>query len=150
MSSQSFSQLVTVNLQYNGIKITKQCSNVNCVKSVRIRGWSDAYQQKEQVLVIHVWTKNCLSLSTKERTFQTKEINLFLSVDTKTNLSLWTTKPDHFVESVRVQRFFLVWIFSCIWTEYGDLQCKSPYSLRMWRNIGQTNPECERFSRSWR
>ena len=40
MSSQSFSQLITVNLQYNGIKITKQCSDVNCVKSIRIRGWS--------------------------------------------------------------------------------------------------------------
>ena len=26
MSSQSFSQLLTINLQYNGIKITKQCS----------------------------------------------------------------------------------------------------------------------------
>ena len=33
-------QLITVNLQYNGIKITKQCSDVNCVKSVCIRGWS--------------------------------------------------------------------------------------------------------------
>ena len=40
MSSQSFSQLITVNLLYNDIKITKQCSDVNCVKSVRIRGWS--------------------------------------------------------------------------------------------------------------
>ena len=40
MSSQSFSQLITVNLQYNDIKITKQCSDVNCVKSVCIRGWS--------------------------------------------------------------------------------------------------------------
>ena len=33
MSSQSFSQLIIVNLQYNGIKITKQCSDVNCVKT---------------------------------------------------------------------------------------------------------------------
>ena len=40
MSSQSFSKLITVNLQYNSIKITKQCSDVNCVKSIRIRGWS--------------------------------------------------------------------------------------------------------------
>ena len=38
MSTQSFSQLITVNLLYNDIKITKQCSDVNCVKSVRIRG----------------------------------------------------------------------------------------------------------------
>ena len=32
------SQLITDNLQYNGIKITKQCSDVNCVKSIRIQG----------------------------------------------------------------------------------------------------------------
>ena len=43
MFSQSFSQLITVNLQYNGIKTTKQCSEVNCVKSVRIQGWSGSY-----------------------------------------------------------------------------------------------------------
>ena len=44
MSSQSFRQLITVNLQYSGIKITRQqCSDVNCVKSVRIRGWSGSY-----------------------------------------------------------------------------------------------------------
>ena len=40
MSSQSFSQLITVNIQYNGIKITKQCSDVNYVKSIRIWAWS--------------------------------------------------------------------------------------------------------------
>ena len=40
MSSQSFSQLITINLQYNGIEITKQCFDVNCVKSIRIRDWS--------------------------------------------------------------------------------------------------------------
>ena len=38
--------------------------------------------------------------------------------------------------------------FSRIWTEHGDLQNKFPYSLRMWRNTGQTNPECKHFSRS--
>ena len=39
LSSQSFSQFITVNLQYNGIKIAKQCSDANCVKIIRIRGW---------------------------------------------------------------------------------------------------------------
>ena len=43
MSSQSFSQLLTVNLQYSGIKIMMQCSDVNCMKSVCIRGWSGPY-----------------------------------------------------------------------------------------------------------
>ena len=36
--------------------------------------------------------------------------------------------------------FFIVRIFSRIWTEYRDLQSKSPYPLWMWRNKGQTNP----------
>ena len=43
MSSQSFCQLITVNLQYNGIKITKQCSDVNCMESVCIRSWPGPY-----------------------------------------------------------------------------------------------------------
>ena len=42
MSSQSFSQLKTVHLQYNSIKITKQCYDV-IVKSVCIRGSSCLY-----------------------------------------------------------------------------------------------------------
>ena len=29
----------------------------------------DVDQEKEQLLVIYVWTKNCLSLNTKETTF---------------------------------------------------------------------------------
>ena len=43
MSSQSLNQLITVNLEYNCIKITKQCSDANYVKSVRNRGWSGPY-----------------------------------------------------------------------------------------------------------
>ena len=89
----------------------------------------------------------CLLLNTEETTFQTKKMNLSLSVDAKINLNLWTSKPDHCVESFRIRSFFLVPIFSRIWTEYGDLQSKS---LSMWHNMDQTNPECEHFSRSWR
>ena len=54
-----------------------------------------------------------------------------------TNLSLWATKPDHCVESVLVRSFFLVRMFFRIWAEYGDLQRKSPYSLKMWRKNSQ-------------
>ena len=36
MSPQSFSQLITVNLQYNSIEVKRQCSEVNCVKSIHI------------------------------------------------------------------------------------------------------------------
>ena len=57
-----------------------------------------------------------------------------------TNLSLWTTKPDHCLESVLVWSFFLVQIFFHIWTEYENLQSKCQYSLRMWSNIDQTRP----------
>ena len=71
----------------------------------------DADQQKEQVFVIYVWTNDYLSLNMKETTFWTKEMNLSLSVDRKANLSLWTTKSDQCVESVRVRSFFLVRIF---------------------------------------
>ena len=81
---------------------------------------------------------------------QRNELKMYWSVDTKTNLSFWTAKPDHCVESFRVRSLFLVRIFCCFWTEYGDLQSKSPYSLRMWRNAGQTNQKYESFSRSLR
>ena len=53
----------------------------------------------------------CLLLNTEETTFQTKKMNLSLSVDAKINLTLWTTKPDHCVESFRIRSFFLVPIF---------------------------------------
>ena len=43
ISSQSFSQLLTVNLQYSGIKKTNQCSDVNFVESVCILGWFGPY-----------------------------------------------------------------------------------------------------------
>ena len=45
MSSQSFSRLITVNLNlhFNGIKIVKQCSDIDFVKSVLIWGWSGPY-----------------------------------------------------------------------------------------------------------
>ena len=51
MSSQAFSQLITVSLQYNGIKIRKQSSDFKCVKNFRgyfrgyylIQGWFSPY-----------------------------------------------------------------------------------------------------------
>ena len=38
-------------------------------------------------------------------------MNLSLNVDTKANLRLWTTKPDHCVESAYVWSSFLVRFF---------------------------------------
>ena len=52
---------------------------------------------------------------------------LTLSIDTKINSSLWTTKPDHWVKRIHIRGFFLVRVFFCIWTEYGYLQCKSQF-----------------------
>ena len=48
MSSQSFSQLITVNLQYNGIKITKQCSDINCL-CLDFFFWCDFFPHLELV-----------------------------------------------------------------------------------------------------
>ena len=65
--SKSFSQIITVNLQYHDIKITKQCSDVNCVKIVRIWGLSGSYYAtlwvntgtySETLHVQYKWRKN--------------------------------------------------------------------------------------------
>ena len=69
--------------------------------------WKDTDQQKEEVFAIYVWMENFLSLNTKKTTFSTKEMNLILSLDTKTNLSFWTAKPEHCVKSIYVWSFFL-------------------------------------------
>ena len=47
----------------------------------------------------------------------------------------------------KIRSFF--WsIFSCIWTEYGDLVRKSPYSVRIQENTDQKNSVFGHFSRS--
>ena len=33
-------------------------------------------------------------------------------------------------------------VFFCIWTDYEDLPCKSPYSIRMRENRNQESSEC--------
>ena len=46
-------------------------------------------------------------------------------------------KLSHCVKSVQIRSFF--WsVFSCIWTEYGDLRSNSPYSVWIWENTDQT------------
>ena len=55
--------------------------------------------------------ENFLSLNTKKTTFSTKEMNLILSLDTKTNLSFWTAKPEHCIKSIYVSSFFLLDFF---------------------------------------
>ena len=42
----------------------------------------------------------------------------------------------HCMKSVQIRKFF--WsVFSCIRTEYGDLQSKSPYSVQIQQNTDQ-------------
>ena len=42
----------------------------------------------------------------------------------------------HCLKSVQIWSFF--WsVFFCIWTEYGDLRSKSPYSVRIQNNTDQ-------------
>ena len=49
---------------------------------------------------------------------------------------------------VNVIQSELFWsVLSCIWTECGDLHCKSPYSIQM-RDIDQKNLEYGHFSGS--
>ena len=43
---------------------------------------------------------------------------------------------DHCVKSVPKRSYFW-FVFSCIWTEYGDLLCKSPYSVQIEENTDQ-------------
>ena len=53
----------------------------------------------------------------------------------------------HYVKSVYIRSFF--WsIFFRIRTEYGDLLCKPPYSVRMQKNKDQKNSECGHLLRS--
>ena len=40
------------------------------------------------------------------------------------------------VKSIQIRSFFLS-VFSCIWTEYRDLLCKFPYSVRIQKNTDQ-------------
>ena len=52
------------------------------------------------------------------------------------NLVLTIPLRSHCVKSFQIRRFF--WsVFSAIWTEYGDLRSKSPYSVRIRENTDQ-------------
>ena len=51
----------------------------------------------------------------------------------------WTFRLScnyHCVKSVQMRRFFRS-VFSCIWTKYGDLRSKSPYSVWLQENTDQ-------------
>ena len=53
----------------------------------------------------------------------------------------------HYIKSCPYSEFF--WsVFSGIWTEYGDLRSKSPYSVQMRENADQKNSEYGHFLRS--
>ena len=41
-------------------------------------------------------------------------------------------------------------VFSRIWTEYGEMQSISPYSVQMWKNTDQKNSEFGHFAPSVR
>ena len=50
---------------------------------------------------------------------------------------------------VKVSVFRVFWsAFSRIRTEYGDLLCKSPYSVQMWENRDQKHSKYKHFLRS--
>ena len=43
---------------------------------------------------------------------------------------------------------YLESVFSCIWTDYGDIGIISRYSVRMWENTDHNNSEYGHFSRT--
>ena len=45
-------------------------------------------------------------------------------------------EANRYMKNVQIRRFFW-YVFSCIWTEYGDLLCESPYSFRIQENKDQ-------------
>ena len=47
-----------------------------------------------------------------------------------------TNTNAHCVKSVQMRSFFRS-VLSCIWTEYGDLRCRSPYSVWIQENTDQ-------------
>ena len=53
----------------------------------------------------------------------------------------------HCVKSAQIRSFFW-FVFSCIRTEYGDLQSKSPYTVRIQENADQKKCVFGHFSRS--
>ena len=56
--------------------------------------------------------------------------------------------PNHCVKSAQIQSFF--WpVFSCIRTEYGDLNCKSPYSIRIQKNTDQKKLHIWKLLTQW-
>ena len=66
--------------------------------------------------------------------FEQGEIGHWSSTLQKTQLSHKVNK--HWVKSIQIQSFFWT-AFSCVQTEYGDLQSKYPYSVRKQENTDQ-------------
>ena len=63
---------------------------------------------------------------------------LFIIEHQRNELLNQRNEPCRCAKSIHVWGFFLVQSFSRSWTDYGELQSKSPHSLRMWRNMNQT------------
>ena len=76
------------------------------------------------------------------------KIYLILPVGSMTlKIALKKMSNCHYIKSCPYSEFF--WsVFSGIWTEYGDLRSKSPYSVQMRENADQKNSEYGHFLRS--
>ena len=84
----------------------------------------------------------------------------FLSItNLKDHSRVWTmkllhgkqfTNPVHSLKLCKKCPYseFFCSVFSCIRTEYGDLLCKCPYSVRMLENMDQKNLQFRHFLRS--
>ena len=61
------------------------------------------------------------------------ELLVFLYSVCLASLCLFNHSFRHCVKSVQIQSYFRS-VFSCFWTEYGDLRSKSPYSVQIKEN----------------
>ena len=84
---------------------------------------------------IHIQVDNMKALSYLQKMGETKNRELM-----QISKEIWEFilghGITHYMKSVQMQSYF--WsVFSCIRIEFGDLLCKSPYSIRIHENTGQ-------------
>ena len=64
-------------------------------------------------------------------------MNLYVKICCLSRCVRRITSTKHYMKSAQIRRYF--WsVVSCIRIEYGDLLCKSPYSIRIQENTDQT------------
>ena len=94
----------------------KQCINPICSGSLEVEAVSHFFLHCDYLYYLYFSALSLLTLQILEK--------------------LFLMNSNHCVNSVQIRSF--VWsVFSCILTEYGDLLCKSSYSVQIKKNTEQ-------------